>query len=68
MNMNLKTPVLVAGSALLIAISSLLQPDGSTLLGAVQTLLLGVGILGCLMAVLRFVKSSKNSSGKKKKR
>ncbi|MEK5447540.1 hypothetical protein [Paenibacillus sp. FSL R7-0331] len=66
--MNLKTPVLVAGSVLLIAISSLLQPDGSTLLGAVQTLLLGVGILGCLMAALRFVKSSKNSSGKKKKR
>ncbi|AIQ44887.1 hypothetical protein R70723_02435 [Paenibacillus sp. FSL R7-0273] len=68
MNLNVKTPVLVTGSALLIVASSLLQPDGSTLLGALQTLLLGLGILGCLMAVLRFVKSSKKSSGKGKKR
>ncbi|CAM4402990.1 hypothetical protein [Paenibacillus typhae] len=66
MNINLKTPVLVAVSVLLIIASSLLQPEGSTLLGALQTLLLGLGILGCLMAFLRFAKSSKNSSSKGK--
>ncbi|MDF9843373.1 MULTISPECIES: hypothetical protein [unclassified Paenibacillus] len=66
MNINLKTPVLVAVSVLLIIASSLLQPEGSTLLGALQTLLLGLGILGCLMAFLRFAKSSKNSSKEKK--
>ncbi|MNP34686.1 hypothetical protein D3C76_1279870 [compost metagenome] len=68
MNINLKTPVLVAVSILLIIASSLLQPEGSTLLGALQTLLLGLGILGCLMAFLRFTKSSKkNNTGRKKK-
>lgn len=67
MNINLKTPVLVTVSVLLIIASSLLQPEGSTLLGALQTLLLGLGILGCLMAFLRFAKSSKNSSSKEKK-
>ncbi|MBY0012426.1 hypothetical protein [Paenibacillus typhae] len=67
MNINLKTPVLVAVSVLLIIASSLLQPEGRTLLGALQTLLLGLGILGCLMAFLRFAKSSKNSSSKGKK-
>lgn len=73
MKLNIKTPVLVAVSIVLIIISSLLQPEGSTLLGALQTLLLGLGILGCLMAFLRFAKSSSgkgkamdNSKGKSK--
>lgn len=63
MKINIKTPVLVAVSIVLIVISSLLRPEGSTLLGALQTLLLGLGILGCLMAFLRFAKSG-NSKGK----
>lgn len=50
---------LVAASILLIIASSLIRPEGSTWLGAVQTLLLGVGLLGCCMAFLRFTKGGK---------
>lgn len=63
MKLNIKTPVLVTVSIVLIIVSSMVRPEGSTLLGALQTLLLGLGILGCLMAFLRFAKSG-NSKGK----
>ncbi|WP_054943090.1 hypothetical protein [Paenibacillus ihuae] len=58
MKLNIKTPVLVTVSIVLIIVSSMLRPEGSTVLGALQTLLLGLGILGCLMAFLRFTKSA----------
>ncbi|MHA6534463.1 hypothetical protein [Paenibacillus sp. HW567] len=54
-----QTPLLVAASILLIIVSSLIRPEGSTWLGALQTLLLGVGLLGCCMAFLRFTKGGK---------
>lgn len=56
---NRQTPLLVAGSIVLIIMSSVIQPEGSTILGALQTLLLGLGLLGCCMAILRFVKANK---------
>ncbi|MGN7764638.1 hypothetical protein [Paenibacillus sp. P46E] len=54
-----RTPLLVAASILLIIISSLIRPEGSTWLGALQTLMLGIGLLGCCMAFLRFAKGGK---------
>jgi hypothetical protein len=54
-----QTPLLVAASILLIIISSLIRPEGSTLLGALQTLILGLGLLGCCTAAWRFVKGGK---------
>ncbi|MNI53622.1 hypothetical protein D3C73_1084680 [compost metagenome] len=63
MKINIKTPVLVTVSIVLIILSSLVQTEGSTLSGALQTVLLGLGILGCLMAFMRFAGMGK---GKKK--
>jgi hypothetical protein len=54
-----QTPILVAVSILLIIISSVIPSDKSTWLGALQTILLGVGLLGCCMAFLRFAKGGK---------
>lgn len=59
-----KTPVLVAASILLIIVSSLIPSDQSTWLGALQTLLLGAGLLGCCMAFWRFAKGGKGGKGK----
>ncbi|WP_151735743.1 hypothetical protein [Paenibacillus tengchongensis] len=53
-----KTPWLVLGSILLIILSSLIQTGGSALLGALQTVILGLGILGCCTAAWRFAKGS----------
>ncbi|WP_150272099.1 hypothetical protein [Paenibacillus tepidiphilus] len=58
-----RTPLQVLGSILLIILSSLIRPGGSSMLGALQTLLLGLGILGCCMAVWRF---AKGGGGKRK--
>ncbi|WP_238650855.1 hypothetical protein [Paenibacillus piscarius] len=52
-------PVLVTVSIVLIIISSLIPADRSTWLGALQTLLLGLGLLGCCMAFMRFAKGGK---------
>jgi uncharacterized membrane protein YjdF len=54
-----QTPVLVVVSILLIIISSLIPSDKSTWLGALQTILLGVGLLGCCMAFWRFAKGKR---------
>lgn len=51
--------MLVVLSILLIIISSLIPSDKSTWLGALQTILLGVGLLGCCMAFWRFAKGGK---------
>ncbi|CQR52138.1 hypothetical protein JI735_11725 [Paenibacillus sonchi] len=58
-----QTPLLAAASILLIIISSLIKPESSMWLGALQTVLLGVGILGCCMAFLRFAKGGKGKKG-----
>ncbi|MBW4084253.1 hypothetical protein [Paenibacillus sp. S150] len=54
-----QTPLMVAVSVLLIIASSLIRPEGSTWLGALQTLMLGSGLLGCCMAFLRFTKGGR---------
>lgn len=59
-----QTPVLVAVSIPLIIVSSLIPSDQSTWLGALQTLLLGAGLLGCCMAFWRFAKGGKGGKGK----
>lgn len=59
MKKSRQTPVLVVVSILLIIISSLIPSDQSTWLGALQTILLGVGLLGCCMAFWRFAKGGK---------
>ncbi|MEK4009632.1 hypothetical protein [Paenibacillus sp. FSL H3-0333] len=64
MKKSRKTPVLVAASILLIIVSSLIPSDQSTWLGALQTLLLGAGLLGCCMAFWRFAKGGKGGKGK----
>lgn len=62
-----QTPVLVAASILLIIVSSLIPSDQSAWLGALQTLMLGAGLLGCCMAFWRFAKGGKGGkSGKGK--
>lgn len=53
--------MLVAVSILLIIVSSLIPADRSTWLGALQTLLLGAGLLGCCMAFMRFAKGGKGN-------
>lgn len=60
MKKSRQTPVLVVVSILLIIISSLIPSDKSTWLGALQTILLGVGLLGCCMAFWRFAKGGKS--------
>ena len=67
MKKSRQTPVLVAVSILLIIISSLIPSDKSTWLGALQTILLGVGLLGCCMAFIRFAKGGKGKDGKGKR-
>ncbi|QUL55514.1 hypothetical protein KDC22_02745 [Paenibacillus tritici] len=62
MKKSRRTPVLVAVSILLIIISSLIPSDKSAWLGALQTILLGVGLLGCCMAFWRFAKGGKGKS------
>lgn len=62
-----QTPVLVAASILLIIVSSLIPSDQSTWLGALQTLMLGAGLLGCCMAFWRFAKGGKGGKGGKGK-
>ncbi|MEK3712542.1 hypothetical protein MKX42_31625 [Paenibacillus sp. FSL R7-0204] len=64
MKKSRQTPVLVAASILLIIVSSLIPSDQSTWLGALQTLLLGAGLLGCCMAFWRFAKGGKGGKGK----
>lgn len=59
MKKNRQTPILVAASILLIIISSLIRSEQSAWLGALQTILLGVGLLGCCMAFWRFAKGGK---------
>ena len=59
MKKSRQTPILVGVSILLIIISSVIPSDKSTWLGALQTILLGVGLLGCCMAFLRFAKGGK---------
>lgn len=54
-------PGLVAVSILLIIVSSLIPAERSAWLGALQTLLLGVGLLGCCMAFMRFTKVGKGN-------
>ncbi|WP_379158450.1 hypothetical protein [Paenibacillus sp. sgz5001063] len=63
-----QTPLLVAASILLIIISSLIHSEGSTWLGALQTLLLGLGLLGCCMAFLRFAKGGNGAKDKRSKK
>ncbi|MEK3875011.1 hypothetical protein [Paenibacillus sp. FSL M7-0420] len=67
MKKSRQTPVLVAASILLIIVSSLIPSDQSTWLGALQTLLLGAGLLGCCMAFWRFAKGGKGGKGGKGK-
>ncbi|MEK4518732.1 hypothetical protein NSS64_25945 [Paenibacillus sp. FSL H8-0122] len=64
MKKSRQTPVLVAVSIPLIIVSSLIPSDQSTWLGALQTLLLGAGLLGCCMAFWRFAKGGKGGKGK----
>ena len=51
--------LVLAASMLCIVASTLVQPENSTLLGVVQTLLLGVGMVGCCMAIWSFSRGSK---------
>ncbi|MEK3899464.1 hypothetical protein [Paenibacillus sp. FSL R7-0179] len=67
MKKSRQTPMLVGASILLIIVSSLIPSDQSTWLGALQTLMLGAGLLGCCMAFWRFAKGGKGGkSGKGK--
>ncbi|WNS41708.1 hypothetical protein [Paenibacillus sp. MMS20-IR301] len=59
MKKSRQTPALVAASILLIIISSVIPSDKSAWLGALQTILLGAGLLGCCMAFVRFTKGGK---------
>lgn len=63
MKKSRQTPLLVAVSILLIIVSSLIPSDQSTWLGALQTLMLGAGLLGCCMAFWRFAKGGKGGKG-----
>ncbi|AIQ15727.1 MULTISPECIES: hypothetical protein [Paenibacillus] len=62
MKKNNQIPAILAASILLILLSSMLKPEGSTLLGVLQTLMLGVGLLGCCTAAWRFAKGGKGKS------
>lgn len=55
-NKNIMT---VMVSILLVVISSQIPSRESMLLGVVQELLLGVGLIGCLLAMWRFIKGGK---------
>lgn len=59
MKKSRQTPLMVAASILLIIVSSLIPSEQSTWLGALQTILLGAGLLGCCMAFWRFAKGGK---------
>ncbi|AIQ62247.1 hypothetical protein D3C81_1745300 [compost metagenome] len=56
-----KNVLAVAVSILLIVISSQIPSEKSAMLGVVQQLLLGVGLIGCLLAMWRFIKGGKKS-------
>ncbi|AKG37289.1 hypothetical protein [Paenibacillus durus] len=60
--MKNRTGVMVAVSIILIIISSQIPSYQSKMLGVLQQLLLGLGMIGCLLAVWKFMKSG----GKKK--
>ncbi|WP_342476761.1 hypothetical protein NYE24_23130 [Paenibacillus sp. FSL H7-0350] len=64
MKKSRQTPVLVAVSILLIIVSSLIPSAQSAWLGALQTLMLGAGLLGCCIAFWRFAKGGKGGKGK----
>ncbi|MDQ0195151.1 hypothetical protein [Paenibacillus wynnii] len=49
----------LAASALLIVLSTQIHPENSPLLGIVQTVLLGVGMVGCCMAIWTFSRGSR---------
>ncbi|AIQ11040.1 hypothetical protein [Paenibacillus durus] len=60
--MKNRTGIMVAVSIILIIISSQIPSYESKALGALQQLLLGLGLVGCLLAMWKFMKSG----GKKK--
>ncbi|WP_410513327.1 hypothetical protein PaeBR_02370 [Paenibacillus sp. BR2-3] len=55
-----QTWIRLASSVLLIVLSTQIRPEGSTLLGVLQTLMLGVGMVGCCLAIWKFSKGGKN--------
>ncbi|MCL6603314.1 MAG: hypothetical protein K6T94_10600 [Paenibacillus sp.] len=59
MNKKNRPGALLAASALLILLSTQIHPEDSTLLGVLQTIMLGVGMAGCCMAVWSFSRGSK---------
>ncbi|MRN55486.1 hypothetical protein [Paenibacillus monticola] len=59
MNKKYQLPVLFVASALLIIISTLIPSEKSTWLGVLQTLLLGIGLLGGCRAFWRFIHGGK---------
>ncbi|WP_025689581.1 hypothetical protein [Paenibacillus zanthoxyli] len=60
--MKNRTGIMVAVSIILIIISSQIPSYQSKMLGALQQILLGLGLVGCLLAMWKFMKSG----GKKK--
>ncbi|BCG57118.1 hypothetical protein [Paenibacillus sp. URB8-2] len=57
--MKNRTGIMVAVSIILIIISSQINAYESRMLGALQQLLLGLGLVGCLLAMWKFMKSGK---------
>ncbi|SEU29641.1 hypothetical protein [Paenibacillus sp. NFR01] len=55
-----KSAAFLAVSIVLIIISGIIRPEGRELLGALQTILLGLGLVGCCLAAWRFAKGGKN--------
>ncbi|MDT3428236.1 hypothetical protein J2Z22_003828 [Paenibacillus forsythiae] len=60
--MKNRTGIMVAVSIILIIISSQIPSDESKMLGALQQILLGLGMVGCLLGMRKFIKGG---SGKK---
>ncbi|QWU16749.1 hypothetical protein SAMN04487895_111139 [Paenibacillus sophorae] len=60
--MKNRTGIMVAVSIILIIISSQIPSYESKMLGALQQLLLGIGMVGCLLAMWKFMKGGKKKN------
>ncbi|NJJ38293.1 hypothetical protein [Paenibacillus apii] len=57
--MKNRTGLMVAVSIILIIVSSQLNAAESRMLGALQQLLLGLGLVGCLLAMWKWMKGGR---------